>query len=140
MSQSAGQALLGIMPRTALFVIDIQVGMAQDLEHEVPHAARIREAGRAILQKARTAINSARLQHLDPSLGIIIVQHYEKDETELLVKGKREWELVFKPENETEKVVEKIDGKSRPDPFIPRVVRCLVCASWNCSRVLTLSG
>jgi nicotinamidase-related amidase len=47
------------MARTALFVIDIQVELAQDATTEIPQAERIRGAGTRILERARQAINSA---------------------------------------------------------------------------------
>ena len=95
------------MGRTALFVIDIQADLAQDPRTEIPHAARIRDVGTVILSKARTAIDNELSRGLDASLSIIIVQHHETPENGSLVKGSKPWELVFKPRNEAERVVEK---------------------------------
>lgn len=95
------------MARTALFVIDIQADLAQDPRTEIPHAARIRDVGTAVLSKARIAIDNAWSHGLDANISIIIVQHYETPEKGSLVKGSKPWELVFKPRNETERIVEK---------------------------------
>lgn len=98
------------MPRTALFCVDMQAELAQDPQTEVPAAARMRDVGKSILTKARTVIKDQRAQGVHPDLSIIIVQHYETGEGEALRKGSRAWELVFKPEDETERIVEKTDG------------------------------
>jgi nicotinamidase-related amidase len=97
------------MARTALFVIDIQVELAQDATTEIPHAEQIRGAGTRILQKARQAIDSASEHGKVPDLGIVFVQHEEVAEKGPLVKGSKPWELVFKPRdnNEWEKLVSK---------------------------------
>ena len=98
-----------IMARTALFVIDIQGELAQDATTEIPHAARIREAGTAILQRARQAIASASEHGTRPDLEIVFVQHEEVAETGALVKGSMAWELVFRPQgdNRWERLVSK---------------------------------
>lgn len=86
-----------IMPRTALFVIDIQVSLASNSSTEIPAAARIREAGTSILQRARQAIDTACEQGREPDLEIVFVQHEEIAEKGDLVRGSEAWELVFKP-------------------------------------------
>ncbi|KAI4923535.1 hypothetical protein J4E85_008574 [Alternaria conjuncta] len=103
------------MPRTALFVIDIQVELAQNPPTEIPHADRIREAGTSILQRARQAIDTACEQGREPDLEIVFVQHEEVAEKGPLVKGSKAWELVFKPRegNSWERVV----GKDVRDTF-----------------------
>lgn len=98
------------MPRAALFCIDMQAELAQDPQTEVPAAARMRDVGNSILSKARTAINEQRAQGVDPDLSILIVQHYETAEGATLVKGSKAWELVLRPVDETERIVEKTDG------------------------------
>ena len=85
------------MARTALFVIDIQVELAQDATTEIPHAERIRDAATSILQRARQAIDSDDKQGRVPDLEIVFVQHEEVAEKGPLVKGSKPWELVFKP-------------------------------------------
>ncbi|OKO97723.1 hypothetical protein PENSUB_9885 [Penicillium subrubescens] len=95
------------MARTALFVIDIQADLAQDPRTEIPHAARIRDVGAAVLSKARIAIDNELGRGLGANLSIIIVQHHETPENGSLVRGSKPWELVFKPRNETERIVEK---------------------------------
>jgi hypothetical protein len=74
------------MSRTAIFVIDIQVELAQNATTEIPHAERIRE-----------------------DLEIVFVQHQEVAEKGPLVKGSKPWELVFKPRdnNRWERLVSK---------------------------------
>lgn len=83
------------MARTALFVIDIQVDLAQDSKTEIPHAKRIREAGTAILSQARTSIDVSRANGQRPDLNIVVVQHEEKPEDGVLVRGSKPWEVVF---------------------------------------------
>jgi nicotinamidase-related amidase len=97
------------MPRTALFVIDIQEDLAGELGTEIPHAGRIREAGTKILADARQTIDTAREKGEDPSLTIIFVQHDEKAEEGALVRGSKPWELIFKPRegDKAERVVAK---------------------------------
>jgi nicotinamidase-related amidase len=97
------------MARTALFVIDIQVELAQDAKTEIPHAERIRGAGTRILQRARQAIDSASEHGRVPDLEIVFVQHEETAEKGPLVKGSKPWELVFKPQanNRWERLVSK---------------------------------
>ena len=85
------------MTRAVLFVIDIQVELAQHPKTEIPHAGRIREAGNAILAKARAAIDTARANRQRPGLDIVIVQHEEKPGVGTLVRGSKPWELVFTP-------------------------------------------
>ncbi|KAJ5168397.1 uncharacterized protein N7482_003991 [Penicillium canariense] len=95
------------MARTALFVIDIQADLAQNPRTEIPYAARIRDVGAAVLSKARIAIDNELGRGLGANLSIIIVQHHETPENGSLVRGSKPWELVFKPRNETERIVEK---------------------------------
>ncbi|EAT82891.1 hypothetical protein HBH56_002720 [Parastagonospora nodorum] len=97
------------MPRTALFVIDIQVSLAQNATTEIPHAARILEAGTSILQRARQSIDAASLHGIAPDVEIVFVQHEESADKGALVKGSRPWELVFKPrdDNKWERLVSK---------------------------------
>ncbi|KIM96859.1 hypothetical protein OIDMADRAFT_58410 [Oidiodendron maius Zn] len=97
------------MTRTALFVIDIQGELAQDPKTEIPHAKRIREAGDAILTKAREAIDKARANGQHSDLEIVIVQHEEKPEEGTMIRGSKSWELVFAPRegDDTEILVSK---------------------------------
>ena len=95
------------MVRTALFVIDIQTELAEDSRTEIPHAARIRDVGTILLSKARTAIDNEITRGRDTNLSIIIVQHHDIPGNGSLVKGSKPWELVFKPRDNTERIVEK---------------------------------
>jgi hypothetical protein len=97
------------MSRTAIFVIDIQVELAQNATTEIPHAGRIRGAGTRILQRARQVIDSASEYGRVPDLEIVFVQHQEVAEKGPLVKGSKPWELVFKPRdnNRWERLVSK---------------------------------
>lgn len=94
------------MPRTALFVIDIQVELAQNATTEIPHAARIREAVTSILVRARQAIDAASGVS---DVEIVFVQHEESADKGPLVKGSKPWGLVFKPRdgNTWERLVTK---------------------------------
>jgi nicotinamidase-related amidase len=101
------------MPHTALFVVDIQAGLADDSKTQITHAERIRHVGQAILSKARAITKKALTNGTDIGLRIVFVQHHETGEEEgSLLKGSKAWELVFKPQDEMEYVVEKIDSGS----------------------------
>jgi len=86
---------VAIMPRTALFVVDIQNELAGDPQTEIPHAARIRAAGDKILSAARNLASSAP-EGKQPAL-IVFVQHEERPEQGTLVNGSEPWKLVFNP-------------------------------------------
>jgi nicotinamidase-related amidase len=94
------------MARTALFVIDVQVSLARNALTEIPHAARIRDAGTQVLERARQSIDAATGV---PDLEIVFVQHEEGTDVGDLVRGSEAWELVFKPreENKWERLVGK---------------------------------
>ncbi|KAF2817269.1 Isochorismatase hydrolase, partial [Mytilinidion resinicola] len=85
------------MPRIALFVIDIQRDLALNPQTEISAAVRILDAGTSILATARAKIEAARDQSKDSDLTIVFVQHEEKPEDGVLIKGSVPWELVFKP-------------------------------------------
>ncbi|KAF2502998.1 Isochorismatase hydrolase [Lophium mytilinum] len=103
------------MPRTALFVIDIQRDLALDSLTEIPAAARIRDAGASILAATRAKIDAAREQSKDSDFTVVFVQHEEKPEDGVMIKGSVPWELVFKPiEGATE---ERLVAKSVRDTF-----------------------
>ncbi|KAI8940412.1 hypothetical protein NX059_004102 [Plenodomus lindquistii] len=97
------------MARTALFVIDIQVALAQNATTEIPHTERIRVAGTTILQRARKVIDAAGEHGGTSNLDVVFVQHEEVAEKGPLVKGSKPWELVFKPRDQTrwERLVSK---------------------------------
>ena len=97
------------MPRTALFVIDIQHALALSTNTSIPHTSRILNAGLSILAKARVAIDTARSQGLNPDFEIVIVQHEETPDKGKLQRGSKEWELVFPPRanDESERLVSK---------------------------------
>lgn len=84
------------MPRTALFVIDIQNELAGDPQTEVPSASRIRAAGEHILAASRALAAAA-----DPKPNAaltVFVQHEESPESGgSLVRGAEPWKLVFPP-------------------------------------------
>ncbi|KAK8144748.1 hypothetical protein G3M48_005379 [Beauveria asiatica] len=92
------------MPRTALFVIDIQNELAGHPQTEVPGAARIRAAGSQILRISRALADAAAAaaaatppdQQQKPAL-TVFVQHEEKPESGTLVRGAEPWKLVFPP-------------------------------------------
>lgn len=85
------------MPRSALFVIDIQRELAHDPKTRIPHADRICSAGEKILAAARNIVDQYRTaQKQSPSI-IVFVQHEEKPEDGTLVKDTEPWRLVFEP-------------------------------------------
>lgn len=87
------------MPRTALFAIDIQRGLASNPSTQIPHAVRIVNAGTEILHHARANISHSIAQGSQPYLDIVVVQHSEPPEKGNLQRGSAEWELVFAPRN-----------------------------------------
>lgn len=85
------------MPRSALFVIDIQRELANDVSTRIPHADRIRAAGDKILTKARSIVDSFREKgEQSPSI-IVYVQHEEDPKDGTLLRGTDPWKLVFRP-------------------------------------------
>jgi len=99
------------MPKTALFVIDIQDDLAgEGNPNASPYAARVRAAGTEILKRARAAVDDAEKQKSASPLDLIFVQH---DDTEgPLIRGLDSWKLVFEPDKSrtTERLVSKTDG------------------------------
>lgn len=87
------------MSRTALFVIDIQNGLANSTT-EIPAASRIRQAAETILKTVRG--NSSPEQGPD----IYVVQHEESPESGDLVRGTEPWRLVFSPRGD-ERLISK---------------------------------
>ncbi|GKZ26774.1 hypothetical protein AbraCBS73388_003155 [Aspergillus brasiliensis] len=87
------------MPRSAIFVIDIQKHLAVDPETRVPQADRVIKASEEILQTARS-IKDSNGNSSDPL--IVFVQHEETPNDGALVKGTEPWELVFHPRAEVE--------------------------------------
>lgn len=85
------------MPRSALFVIDIQRELAQDLKTRIPHADRVCGAGEKILLTARNIIDSYRSKDQQSPSIIVFVQHEENAEEGTLVSGTEPWKLVFEP-------------------------------------------
>lgn len=85
------------MSRTALFVIDIQHALASDPSTQIPHAARIVDAGIRILAHSRALIGKSHTCGSTPDLEIIVVQHEETPDRGNLQRGSRAWELVFPP-------------------------------------------
>jgi len=105
------------MPKTALFVIDIQNEMSgEGFPTAIPHAERIRAAGAEILNRARNAVDTSHKNNQPVPLELVFVQHEELPESGGgLVRGTEPWKLVFNPrEGESapaERLVAKIDGK-----------------------------
>lgn len=85
------------MPRSALFVVDIQRDLALDPKTSIPHAERIRTAGDKILVAARDIIDSYRNTNQESPSIIVFVQHEEKPEQGTLVRDTEPWKLVFEP-------------------------------------------
>ncbi|KUI73345.1 Streptothricin hydrolase [Cytospora mali] len=85
------------MPRSALFVVDIQRGLAQDPKTRIPHAERVCSAGDKILSVARGIIDSYRIRAQRSPSVIVVVQHEEEPEDGPLVRDTEPWRLVFEP-------------------------------------------
>lgn len=104
------------MPRSALFVIDIQRELAHDPKTQIPHADRIRSAGEKILSAARDIIDQYRTaQKQSPSV-IVFVQHEEKPDQGTLVRDTEPWKLVFEPRDgvQEERLVAKTTRQYLP--------------------------
>ena len=105
------------MPKTALFVIDIQNEMAGvGFSTIIPHAERIRAAATEILKRARNAVDTAHKENKSPPLVLVFVQHEEPPGTGGgLIRDTEPWKLVFNPrEGEgvpAERLVAKTDGR-----------------------------
>ncbi|KAJ4386594.1 hypothetical protein N0V93_009492 [Gnomoniopsis smithogilvyi] len=94
------------MPRSALFVVDIQRELAQDPKTRIPHAERVCFAGDKILVAARAIIDSYRQRTQESPSIIVFVQHEERPEEGTLVRDTEPWKLVFEPrEGVTEEIL-----------------------------------
>lgn len=82
--------------KTALFIIDVQVDLADKADSEVPDAEAIREALNSLIKGVRDYNQSVPSQKVQ----LIFVQHNDRDPKDPLAKGKFTWELVFKPKVE----------------------------------------
>ena len=106
-----------IMPKTALFVIDIQNGLAgEGFSTTIPNAERIRAVGAEILNRARNAVDAAHKKNQSLPLELVFVQHEELPETGGdLIRDTEPWKLVFTPRegksDPAERLVAKTDGK-----------------------------
>ncbi|GLA56731.1 hypothetical protein AtubIFM54640_000389 [Aspergillus tubingensis] len=87
------------MPRTAIFVIDIQNHIAVDPTSLVPQADRVIRASEEILQTARSIKDSNEKSN---SPLIVFIQHEESANDGALVKGTGPWGLVFNPRADVE--------------------------------------
>jgi len=103
---------------TALFIIDIQKGVADDPEHEIPTAARIRKAASKILEMARQILDSTHTNTTTntpppPPPVIVFIQHEEPPEDGPLNRGSELWKLVFEPREgiAEEVLVQKMHGR-----------------------------
>ncbi|KAJ4421043.1 hypothetical protein N0V82_003947 [Gnomoniopsis sp. IMI 355080] len=85
------------MPRSALFVVDIQRELAQDPKTRISHAEKVCSAGDKILVAARAIIDSYRQKTQESPSIIVFIQHEEKPEEGTLVRDTEPWQLVFQP-------------------------------------------
>ncbi|CAN8100509.1 unnamed protein product [Discula destructiva] len=85
------------MPRSALFVIDIQHELAQNPETQIPHAERVCSASDKILTAARSIIDEYRSHDQESPSIIVFVQHEETAKEGALVRDTEPWKLVFEP-------------------------------------------
>lgn len=93
------------MPRSALFVVDIQRDLALDPKTRIPHAERIRSAGDKILVAAREIIDSYRNKAQESPSIIVFVQHEEKPEQGTLVRDTEPWKLLFEPREDVKEEI-----------------------------------
>ncbi|RAL10667.1 Isochorismatase hydrolase [Aspergillus homomorphus CBS 101889] len=101
-------------PRKALFVIDIQKGIAVDSQTRVPHADRVIASAEGTLKAVRSVIDSYREKDQPSPWVIYFIQHEETPERGPLLRGSEPWELVFSPrvDVEEEVVVAKKTGNT----------------------------
>jgi nicotinamidase-related amidase len=88
------------MPDTALFIVDVQNGLANSAS-EIPHAARVRQATETILERARGAQSYSSTGKV---VEMYFVQHEEPPNNDIpnLARGTDAWKLVYTPrEDET---------------------------------------
>lgn len=85
------------MPRSALFVIDIQRELAHDPKTRIPHAERVCSASERILSAARGIIDAYRCREQQSPSIIVVVQHEEEPAKGNLVRGTEPWRLMFEP-------------------------------------------
>jgi nicotinamidase-related amidase len=64
------------MPRTALFVIDIQRGLVDDPKTQIPHALRIRQSTEEILAAARDIVDQYRTAQRESPSVIVFVRSF----------------------------------------------------------------
>ena len=95
--------------RTALFVVDVQEGIANATDG-VPDAEQIKQAISSVINLARQHNDTLTGDEKDSEkLKIIFVQHDDKDPKAPLHRGKPTWNLVFQPRPglDTEMLVSK---------------------------------
>ena len=96
--------------KTALFVIDIQNDLVSDPYTEIPHASRIKQAGKEILSKIRNITTA-------PPPLIVFVQHEDNPDSGSLLRGTDQWKLFFEPRIlDTEILISKTVRKLPPPP------------------------
>lgn len=87
------------MPRTALFVIDIQNELAGNPETEVPSAARIRDVAGQILAASRALAGAPSRDGRDAALTVFVQHEEDPASGGSLVNGAELWKLVFPPKD-----------------------------------------
>lgn len=83
----------GVGPAVALFVIDVQVDLAQDPATQIADATELRATLSTVLHHVRSV--NAGLQ--TPHVRLVFVQHNDRDADDALAMGKPGWQLVFAP-------------------------------------------
>lgn len=112
------------MPRSALFVIDIQHFLAGDPKTSVPQADKLKAAGDKILSTVRPIIDRSRSKNETSPFIIVFVQHEEPASDDgVLVRGSDPWKLVFNPRQgiSEEILVHKTHGMSCTFPTFARL-------------------
>jgi nicotinamidase-related amidase len=104
------------MPSQALFVIDVQHELARDSAARVPHADRVCHNVDAVVTKARRYVDETKDSGGASDLLIVVVQHTETPEEGTLVKGSKEWELVFPPRDDCQEEI-LVEKSTRYIPF-----------------------
>lgn len=88
--------MMSSLHRSALFIIDVQVDIADQVDSEVPDASAIRETLDKLIKGVREH-NHSRVSNDSEKVQLIFVQHNDRNPEDPLAKGKPTWELVFKP-------------------------------------------
>lgn len=111
------------MPRSALFVIDMQRELAQDPKTCIPHAERLCSNAGNIIVAARNIIDPYRYEDQQSPSIIVFVQHEEGPGEGTLVRDTEPWKLVFEPREDVKEEMLVAKTTREDDTLLPQPVR-----------------